>query len=420
MASLRCNRQQTAVYEKTRLANGARVITETIPSVRSIAVGIWVHTGSRDEEPSVAGISHLIEHMVFKGTARRRTHQIARRLESVGGFLNAFTSKEHTCYYARALDSHLARAIDTVCDLVLDPVFPPKELVKEKAVILEEMKMYEDSPEDVIFEHFESIVYPDHAFGRPVIGFQDTVSALSRDDLLGYMDQRYTPNRMVLAVAGNVRHNDAVRLAERSFHAPGRIPRNGERHAVGGYRPAESVQSRPIQQAHLIVGRRGIDVHSPWRTPMTVLNTILGGGMSSRLNQNIREKYGYCYNIYSFVNMYSDTGDTGVYIGTDASHTDHGRKLIMREFDRLVQKPVSARTLTQAKNQVKGQLMLGLESMSNRMMRIAQQELLFGRYITLDEVLDDLDSVTVEDIQSTAQFLYDAGEYSSVVLLPQT
>ena len=407
------------MYEKTRLTNGVRVITETIPSVRSIAVGIWVHTGSRDEEPSAAGISHLIEHMVFKGTTRRRTHQIARRLESVGGYLNAFTAKEHTCYYARALDAHLGRTIDTVCDLVQEPLFPPKELLKEKAVILEEMKMYEDSPEDVIFENFESIVYPDHAFGRPVIGFQDTVSALSREDLLGYMDYRYTPNRMVLAVAGNVKHKAAVRLAEKSLQALRRIPKNGQRNAVGGYQPGEIVHSRPIQQAHLIVGRRGIDVHSPRRTPMAVLNTILGGGMSSRLNQNIREKYGYCYTIYSFVNMYSDTGDTGVYIGTDASRTDHGRKLIMRELDKLVQNPVSARTLSQAKNQVKGQVMLGLESMSNRMMRIAQQELLFGRYITLDEALEKLDRVTVEDIQATAQFLYDPDKYSSVILLPQ-
>ena len=411
--------QDVTLYGKTTLANGARVITETIPSVRSIAVGVWIHTGSRDEGPASAGISHFIEHMVFKGTARRRMHQIARRLESVGGFLNAFTSKEYTCFYARALDAHLGRAIDTVCDLVLEPRFPEKELAKEKEVVLEEMKMYEDSPEEVIFDRFEGIIYKNHALGRPILGYPTTVRSFSREHLLDYMDAHYTPDRMVLSVAGNIEHDEVVALAEKAFEASGRLPMAWDRSPAGGYDPEEVVEARPIQQAHLVLGTRGIDVNHPMRSTSTVLNTILGGGMSSRLNQNIREKYGYCYNVYSFLNMHSDTGDIGVYMGTDASRIARAKKLIFRELEKLADKPVSARALNQAKNQVKGYIMLGLESMSNRMMRIARQELLFGRYITLDEVLAELDHVNINDLQEAARVLFEPDRFSSIVLLPQ-
>jgi len=409
----------STLFQKTTLANGVRVLSEAIPSVRSIAVGVWIHTGSRDEEEGVAGISHFIEHMVFKGTNRRRMHHIARRLESVGGFLNAFTSKEYTCFYARALDEHLGRAIDAVCDLVLDPQFPEKELVKEKEVVLEEMKMYEDTPEEVIFDRFESVVYKDHPLGRPILGFPETVRSLSRDQLVDYIEAHYTPDRIVLSVAGNVRHEDVIRLAERAFLGSGRSPRRHGREPINGYAPEEIVEARPIQQAHLIVGTRSVDVNHPLRSTLTVLNTILGGGMSSRLNQNIREKYGYCYSIYSFLNMHSDTGDIGVYMGTDTARVARAKKLIYRELDKLANKPVGARTINQAKNQVKGSIMLGLESMSNRMMRIGRQELLFRRYFTLDEVLEELDAVEEPDLQAAAQDLFQPDRFSSIVLLPQ-
>ena len=408
------------MYEKTILSNGARIVTESIPSVRSVAVGVWIHTGSRDEEHSLAGISHFIEHMVFKGTARRRMHEIARRLESVGGYLNAFTGKEYTCFHARALDAHLERAIETTCDLILQPLFPEKEMAKEKAVVLEEMKMYEDSPEDVVFDRFERAVYKDHALGRPIVGFPETVSALSQQDLFQFVDRRYTPECMVLSVSGNVQHARVVRLAEKAFRDSDRKRAECHRTSVGDYRAGDIVEERPIQQAHLVLGRRGIDINHAMRTTATVLNTILGGGMSSRLNQNIRERYGYCYNIFSFLNFYSDTGDIGVYMGTDPAHLAKAKKLIRRELDKLVQRPVSKRALNQAKNQVKGHIMLGLESMSNRMIRIARQELLLGRYVTLDEVLDELDKVSSDGVQEAAQLLYASEQFSSVALLPVT
>ncbi len=407
------------VFQKTTLPSGVRVLTEAIPSVRSISVGVWIAAGSRDEAPLEAGISHFIEHMVFKGTARRRMHHIAQRLEAVGGYLNAFTSKEYTCYYARVLDEHLERAVDTVCDLVLEPNFPERELEKEKEVVLEEMKMYEDTPEEAIFDRFEGVVYKDHALGRPILGFPETVRSFSREQLCDYVEAHYSLDRIVLSVAGNAAHEDAVTLAEKAFGASARLPVARARTPVNGYVPHQLVEQRPIQQAHLILGTRGFDIHHPMRSAVTVLNTILGGGMSSRLNQNIREKHGYCYNIYSFLNTHSDTGDAGVYMGTDASKVARAEKLIFRELEKLAEKPVSKRALNQAKNQVKGSIMLGLESMSNRMMRLGRQELLFERYFTLDEVLEELDQVTVEAVQEAAQTLFHPDRFSTVVLLPQ-
>ncbi len=406
------------LFRKTTLGNGVRVVSEAIPSVRSISVGVWIGTGSRDEADPESGISHFIEHMVFKGTEKRRTHHIAQRMESVGGYLNAFTSKEYTCYYARALDEHLQRAIETVADLVVSPKFPSKELEKEKDVVLEEMKMYEDNPEDLIFDRFEGVIYRNHELGRPVIGFPETVSAFRREQLIDYIDRTYTPDHIVLAVAGNVDHDQVVRYAEKAFASIADRRGMPTRSPINGYSPEEVVEQRPIQQAHVVLGTRGVDIHNEDRVAVTVLNTILGGGMSSRLNQNIRERYGFCYNVYSFVNMHSDTGDFGVYIGTDAENVERSRKLILRELQRLVDTPVSARMLSQAKNQVRGSIMLGLESMSNRMMRIGRQELFFERYLSLDEINADVDGVTADDVQRVAADLFDPENFSTVVLLP--
>jgi predicted Zn-dependent peptidase len=407
-------------FSRSTLPGGVRVVTESIPSVRSVSVGIWIYTGSRDEAQEESGISHFIEHMVFKGTAKRRMHHIAQRMESVGGYLNAFTSKEYTCYYARALDEHLERAVDVVCDLVLEPAFPGKEVEKEKDVVLEEMRMYEDTPDEYVFDSFESVLYKNHPLGRPIIGFPETVRSFSREQLFGYLNAHYTPDRIVVAIAGNADHEALVRLTERIFSSSTRQPRAHKRLPIPSSEPQEIVVQKPIQQAHLVLGTRTFDIHHPRRTALTVLNTLLGSGMSSRLNQNIREKYGYCYSIYSFLNLNSDTGDFGVYMGTDASKVNHAKKLIFRELDKLMQDPVSERTLSQAKNQVKGSLMLGLENMSNRMMRLGRQELYFERYFTLDEVIHDIEQVTVQDIQEVAQQFFKPENFSGAVLLPQT
>lgn len=405
-------------FRKTTLANGVRVVTEHIPSVRSISAGVWVAVGSRDETDEEAGICHFIEHMVFKGTRKRRMHHIAQRLENVGGYLNAFTAKEYTCYYARALDEHLDRAIDTVCDLVLSPEFPVKEIDREKDVVIEEMKMYLDTPDDHVFDILEEALFTGHAMARPVIGTESSVRSFDRAKLVDFCERHYTPNRIVVGLAGNVDHDRAVRLVEKEFSVSERGRSSRTTQPVPPFEPTTITRERPIQQAHLVLGTRGYDVHDERRVALSVYNTILGGGMSSRLNQNIRERYGYCYSIYSFVNMHSDTGDLGVYMGTDASKVAHAEKLIRRELDKLRQKPVGRRVIDRARSQVKGSIMLGLESMGSRMMRIGRQELYYGHYYSLDEILEMVDAIEPEDVLEVARDVTQDDRFSVVRLLP--
>ena len=409
----------TPGFERTVLDSGVRVVTETIPSVRSIAVGAWVDAGSRDETPEEGGITHFIEHLVFKGTRNRKGHHINQRMESVGGYLNAFTSKEHTCFYARALDNHLARALDTTLDLVTQPTLPPKEVEKEKDVVIEEIKMYEDAPEDHVYDLYEATMYPGHALGRPVLGTRETVRSFTRAGLAGYMDAHYVPNRLVVSVAGSVRHADVVRLVQKQLADFERDPRELVRQPAEDYRPVENTVEKPGgQQAHLVVGARSFGALDERRTALSVLNTILGGGMSSRLNQNIREKYGYCYSVYSFVNLVADTGDVGVYMGTDPSRLDRARGLIVRELGKLAETPVSARMLARAKEQLKGSVMLGIESMSNRMQRLGRVELMFERYVSLDEALAEVEAVTAEEVRSVAAELFAEERLSTIALVP--
>ena len=406
-------------FQKTLLPGGVRIVTEEIPSVRSVSVGAWVSVGSRDEEKEEAGMCHFIEHMVFKGTENRRMHHIAQRMENVGGYLNAFTSKEYTCFYARCLDEHLPRALDTVMDLILNPVFPERDLEREKDVVVEEMKMYEDAPDEYVFDMFDRALYGDHSMGRPVIGTEESVRAFRRDGLLDFLERHYIAENMVISVAGHVQHDKVVRLVEKALAGhDGGPSKAASRTAPPEQAPISLEEGRPIQQAHIVLGGRGMHVHDDERVALSVLNTILGGGMSSRLNQNIREKYGYCYNIYSFVNLHSDTGDFGVYMGTDPRKVDRAFKLIRREFDRLIDRPISKTELQRAKSQSKGAIMLGLENMSSRMMRIGRQELYYGRYYTLDEIIELVEGIRAEDIQTVAARLLDASRFSDIRLLP--
>lgn len=345
-------------------------------------------------------------------------HQIAQRMESVGGYLNAFTAKEYTCYYARALDEHLARAIDTVCDLVLSPSFPEREVAKEKDVVIEEMRMYEDAPEEIIFDRFDSVLYPGHPMGRPVIGVEDTIRSFSRPQLLSFLGTHYTLDRMVISVAGRVSHKRAVAQVSKALQGIQRSSERNGRAPVPKHRVDRLVEGRNIQQAHMVLGTRGYNVYDDRRIALSVLNTIVGGGMSSRLNQNIRERYGYCYNIYSFTNQYSDAGDFGVYMGTDPGKVDRAQKLIFRELERLASTPVSPRMLSQAISQVKGSIMLGLESMGSRMMRLGKQELYYGKYFTLDEILEQVSAISREEVLAIAQDLFRPERFSRVILMP--
>lgn len=406
-------------YKKTVLPSGIRVITEEIPHVRSVSIGAWIDVGSRDEDEQTNGISHFLEHMVFKGTKRYKIQGIARSLESVGGYLNAFTTKEHTCYYARILDEHLTKAVDVLSELVQHPAFPSHELEKEKQVVIEEIKNIEDDPDDLVHDYFDRVLYRNHPLSYPIIGTEQNISSLNQDALFRHLDRYYTPERTVVAAAGRLTHETLVNLVEKFFSAPAK--RGGERPKATSPKPLcgkTEVFEKPIMQAHICLGTLGYSVKNRQRYHLLVLNTLLGDGMSSRLFQNIREKYGFAYSVYSFANTMSDTGNFGVYIGTDKNNIQRSIDLIFKELEKLARKPVSAAELRRAKAQVKGSMMLSLENTSSRMMRIGSGELFYGKITSFDDILKKIDAVTVEDVYTVTSTLLQPDRYSTVILKP--
>lgn len=406
--------------QKTTHSSGLRVVTETIDSVRSLTVGIWIKTGSRNESVKVAGITHFLEHMLFKGTEKRTAFDIVQGIESVGGYLNAFTSSEYTCYYIRCLDTELDKALDILFDMVQNSTLPEEEITKEKKVVIEEMKMYRDNPDDYIFEEFTSQIFSQHPLGRPIIGYEETVSAFTQQDLKEYVSQRYTANNIIVAVAGNVEHESVLNLVN-SYYTKANNGNgvSNEKQILTPYNPSSKTLTKSIEQTHFVVGRRSLANDDPNRYKLLLINTILGGGMSSRLHQNIREKYGYCYSISSFNQAYTDTGMFGVYVGTDKEYVEHVKELIFEEFRKMRDDLVSDKELAEAKAQLKGKLLLSQESMSNRMTRLAKSEIYYDRYITLDELVDEIDKVKTIEIQEFSQSFFDQTLFSDTLLLPE-
>lgn len=412
--------KQESHYQKTILANGIRVVTEEIPHVRSVSIGAWVTVGSRDENETNNGITHFVEHMVFKGTKKYKTHQIAQSLESVGGYLNAFTTKENTCFYARILDQHLGKAVDVLSELVQYPTFDRKEMEKEKGVVIEEIKNIEDNPDDLIHDYFENAVFRKHPLGMPIIGTTNNISNFTQEDLHRYHAIYYLPHRLVIAAAGNLKHEKVVNLVEKFFRV--RQNGNGRYQRTQGPKSVHSnkveVYEKPIAQAHVCLGTVGYSIKSKFRYPLLVLNSLLGEGMSSRLFQTIREKHGYAYTVFSFSNFLSDTGNFGVYIGTDATKVDHAIELVYKEFKSVKSKSVSGAELKRTKEQIKGSTMLGLENMSSRMMRLGNSEINFGENIPIDEILQKIDAVQSDEIQDLANRLLDEEKFSTIIFKP--
>lgn len=404
---------------KSTLGNGLRIVTERIDSVKSISVGIWVKTGSRNEKKELAGVTHFLEHMLFKGTEKRTAFEIAQSMESVGGYLNAFTSSEYTCYYARCVDEQLGRALDVLSDMVLNPSFPEEEVEKEKKVVIEEMKMYRDSPDDYLFEAFTTKMFQDHALGRPVLGFEDTVSAFTRQDLYDYMSDRYRPDNLLVAVAGNVDHDEVVQLVSSYFEDKPPLKTTHEAQPLGVFNPEKLALTKPIEQTHYILGRRGMHFDHENKYQLLLANTVLGGGMSSRLHQNVREKYGYCYSIQSFNQSYSDSGIWGVYVGTDKDYVDHVHELVVAELDKIRTELIPNQEFSEAKSQLKGKLLLSQENTSNRMMRLAKSELYFERFVTLDELEEYIDKVTAEEVLQFSNDFFDQKYFMEAVLTPE-
>ncbi|MCI0404117.1 MAG: insulinase family protein [Acidobacteria bacterium] len=401
---------------KETLPNGLTIATEEMPQVRTAAVGVWVKTGSRVEPAEVNGISHFIEHMVFKGTERRTAQEIASEADALGGHLDAFTAKEMVCFNMKVMDQHLERAFDIVADLVRAPVFREADIEKERSVITEEIKMEQDNPEYLVHELFSQNFWREHAIGRPILGTVKTLGGFNHDVVSGFHRRWYVPNQMVVTAAGRLEHAHVVELARKHF---GELEPHHDGHCDSPPEPSAALTTKnkdELEQVHLCVGAPGYPMGHPRRFAMALLGTILGGGMSSRLFQNIREREGLAYAVFSELQAYRDTGSVTVYAGTARETARQALRLVIEEFKRLKAEPAPEEELRRAKENLKASLMLSLESTSARMSNLARQEIYFGRFFTPDEILADIEAVTAAEVQEAARDFFQPEKVGATVL----
>ncbi|MEU7259450.1 pitrilysin family protein [Streptomyces rimosus] len=395
---------------KTVLPGGLRVVTETLPSVRSVTFGIWAHVGSRDETPSLNGATHYLEHLLFKGTRKRSALDISAAIDEVGGEMNAFTAKEYTCYYARVLDTDLPLAIDVVCDMLTGSLIEPEDVEAERGVILEEIAMTEDDPGDCVHDLFAHTMLGDTPLGRPVLGSVDTVNALTPERIRRFYKKHYDPTRLVVAAAGNVDHAKVVRMVRDAFEKAGALdhtdatptaPRDGSRRI----RTAGRVEllNRKSEQAHVILGVPGLARTDERRWAMGVLNTALGGGMSSRLFQEVREKRGLAYSVYSYTSGYADCGLFGVYAGCRPSQVDDVLKICRDQLDQVASEGLTDDEIRRAIGQLRGSTVLGLEDTGALMNRIGKSELCWGAQMSVDDMLARIAAVTPDEVRELAR-----------------
>ncbi|MBA3727674.1 MAG: insulinase family protein [Actinobacteria bacterium] len=404
-------RRGEPVLGRTEYASGLRVVTEAMPGVRSVALGVWVSVGSRDERPAIAGASHFLEHLLFKGTRARTARDIAEAFDAVGGDLNAFTAKEATCYYCRVADRDLQMAVEYMGDMLQNSRIAKADVEAERQVILEEINMRDDDPGDLIHDLFSETLWGDHPLGRPVLGTRNSIASLGRDQIKRFYDRLYQPPHFVIAAAGNLRHDELCALLERSMETGPRASESlAQRARAGGDVPAPSgtfmVKNRTTEQAHICVGTNAYSRKDPERFAFGVLNSVLGGGMSSRLFQEVREKRGLVYAIFSFHSMYAETGLFGVYAGSTPARAHEVLSLVRKEMDDLADGGLSQEELERAKGHMKGALVLSLEDTGGRMSRIGKSEIAHGEILSVDELLERIDSVTRQDATRAAHDVF--------------
>jgi predicted Zn-dependent peptidase len=404
-------------YNKTILPNGLTIVSEKIPSVRSISIGVWVKSGTRNESERCNGVAHFLEHMMFKGTEKRSALEIARSLESVGGYLNAFTSKEQTCFYAEILDEHLPRAVEVLSDMVCHSVFDPEEFEKERQVILDEISSVEDTPDEYIQDVFVEKLFPRNSLGFPILGTKQSIGRLTREQLLSFYRRHYAMENMVIAAAGSLEHQELVELCERYFDLPEK-GNSDDPEPVQEIGRGSFTITRPVNQAHLCLGTSALPYDHPRKYELLLLNTMLGVGMGSRLFQNIREKHGLAYAIYSFLDFYRYEGLLGIYLGTEKKKLEKARQLLMKELHKITTKPISHRELEQLKSQVKGNFVLGLESTAKRMSRLAKMEIYLERFMDMDEVIEKIESVSRDSLFELSREMFEEKEFLEVTFLP--
>jgi predicted Zn-dependent peptidase len=401
---------ESPAVRRTVLPGGLRIVTEFLPAVRSVALGIWVGVGSRDEDVTHEGATHYLEHLLFKGTSRRSALDISAEMDAVGGEMNAFTAKEYTCYYARVLDADLPLAVDVLSDMVTSSLITPKDVDAERNVVLEEIAMNDDDPTDTVHEAFTVKLFGDTPIGRPILGTTDTINGITRDQIFEHYRAWYVPERIVVAAAGNLDHDTVVRLVTEAFEpalarsaepAPPRLSASpvGFGAAAGA---GTTLVSRGIEQANLVLGCEGLSRTDDRRFALGVLNAAFGGGMSSRLFQEVREKRGLAYSVYSFSSQHADTGQWGVYVGCLPAKADEVLAICAEEIDRVVAGGLTGAELDRGKGQVRGSIVLGLEDPSSRMSRLGKSELVYPRLEPVDDVLAAIDAVSHDDVRAVA------------------
>jgi predicted Zn-dependent peptidase len=405
------------MFKRELLDNGIRVVTESIPHVRSVSLGIWINVGARDESKNESGISHFIEHMLFKGTKKRSAKDIAIEMDSMGGELNAFTSKEGTTYYVKVLDEHLPKAVGLLADIFHNSVLDPKEIDRERKVIVEEIKMVEDTPDDLVHELLYETVWRGNPLGQPVLGTRKTVTGITRDSLLGYMERHYLPSETVITAAGKFDMTRLMDMLEKHFgrrKSPG-AKSDGKRTS---FMPALKLKKRKLEQVHICMGAKGLPYGHEDRFGLYALNTLLGSSMSSRLFQEIREKRGLAYSVYSYITSLKDTGLVVVYAGVSPQKATSAIRLIAKEIRKLKKHGVGKDELSRVKEQLKGNMVLSLENTYNRMSQLAKQEIYLGRHYTIDEVLAQIEAVNIDQVERLAAGIFQKGGTALTALGP--
>ena len=404
-------------YQKTILENGIKVITEEIPYLKSVSTGVWAITGSRDEQPHENGIAHFIEHLLFKGTERRTAFDIAKEIDSVGGTLNAFTGREYTCYYAKVIDQNLPLAIDLLSDIFLHPLIEVNDVEKERMVILQEIKMVEDTPDDYIHDLFNRACWGDHPLGLPICGTTEHVQSFNREQIYQYFKKSYPPDRIIICAAGNLEHQEVVGQVQKTF---GQIPKIQS--VIGEVKAGFGLDDRYLETGprtgSYLPWDPGLPYNHSLRFASYVLNTILGGGMSSRLFQEIRENRGLAYSVYSYLPAYIDTGLFVVYAGTSEESYQEVIDLILKQFKRLTNETFKNGELETAKEHLKGNLLLSLESSDSLMTRLAKNEIYFDSYLPVEQILSGIDAVKEEDVHHLAYELFDERYFCLTMLGP--
>jgi len=405
------------IVNKTILDNGIRILSKKIPHARSVSMGVWVNVGARDEAPSENGLSHFIEHMIFKGTKKQSALQIAKEFDSIGGNTNAFTTMETTCYHAKVMDTHLDTMVDILSDIFLCSTFDSIEVEKERTVIVQEIAMTEDAPEEYIHTLSGHTYWGNNPLGQSILGSRENILSFETETIKKFFSRLYQPERILISIAGNVEHDHFVNLVRQQFESIKASNSLPVRTTPTG-RSKVAIYSRDLEQVHICIGTKGLSITDPRRYAFSLINTILGGNMSSRLFQEIRENRGLAYSVYSFISPHVDTGMFGIYEGVNPENARETINIILNEMLKLKEIPVDLTELQSAKEYTKGNLMLASESIDSQMVRLAQNEIHFGRHIPLQEVVDKIEEVKVDDLIDTASTFFDNNQLAITLLGP--